>query len=49
MDIEVERRQRLAPSQAIGVGQEQIGAEPDEPSHRVWLLLQDRRGIPRPR
>src|SRR6266568_8018144 len=42
MDIEVERRQGLAPSPAVSVGDEQVGAEPDESSHWVGPLLQDR-------
>ena len=41
MDIEVERRQGLAPAPAVGVREEQIGAEPDQSAHRVGLLLQD--------
>src|SRR6266566_2655576 len=42
MDIEVERCQGLAPSSAVRVGEEQVGAEPDKSSHWVGSLLQDR-------
>src|SRR6266568_6605602 len=42
MDIEVERCQGLAPSLAVSVGHEQVGAESDQSSHRVGPLLQDR-------
>src|SRR6266567_6365270 len=42
MDIEVERCQGLAPSLAVSIGDEQVGAEPDQSSHRVGPLLQDR-------
>src|SRR6266568_2050895 len=42
IDIEVERGQSLTPSPAVSVGDEQVGAEPDESSYWVGPLLQDR-------
>ena len=44
MDIEVQRRQRLPPPPAVGVGEEQVGAEADQPAHRVGLPAPGSRG-----
>jgi hypothetical protein len=41
VDRELERRQGLAPTMAGGVREKQIGAEADQSTHRVWLLIQD--------
>ena len=41
MDVEVERGKRLAPTTHVGMGEEQVRAEPDQPADRVGPLLQD--------
>jgi hypothetical protein len=41
VNVEVERGQGLAPSLAVGVGKEKIGAEPDERTYGVGLLFED--------
>ena len=41
VDVEVERRQRGAAAARIRVGEEQVGPEADQASHRVRLLLDD--------
>ena len=41
VDVEVQRGQRLAAADDVGVGEEQVGAEADEPAHGVWLARQN--------
>ena len=41
VDIEVERRQRRATTEAVRVGEEEIGAEADQAAHGVGLPLQN--------
>ena len=42
MGVEIQRRQRRAPAHRIGVGEQQVGAEPDQAAHRIGRALQDR-------
>ena len=42
MGVEIQRRQRLAPAPAVGMGQQHVGAEADQAAHGVRLALQDR-------